>query len=48
MNKPRWLRWAVHATRMETKNDASRDLVGNTEKKRPLGRSKLRERIILY
>ena len=40
--KSRRPRWAGHVARMEQSRNAYRDLVGKSEKKRPLGRPKRR------
>jgi hypothetical protein len=40
MIKSRRMRWAGHVTRMEEKKNANRDMVGKSERRKPLGRSK--------
>jgi len=45
--KPRRMRWAGHVGRMGEKRGLYRVLVGKLEGKRPLGRTRLRRRIIL-
>jgi hypothetical protein len=47
MIKSRWVRWALRIACMEDKNDAYRNLVGNPEGKRPLGRINLRGKMII-
>jgi hypothetical protein len=47
MIKCRRMRWAEHVARMGEKRNASRLLVGKSEGKRPLGRSRCRGQIIL-
>jgi hypothetical protein len=44
----RWVRWALHLAHMEENNDAYRDLMGSLEEKRPLGRLKLRGKVIIF
>jgi hypothetical protein len=42
MIKSRRMRWAVHVTRIGEKRNACRLLVGRSERKRPLGRTRCR------
>jgi hypothetical protein len=42
----RWMKWAGHVARMREKGNACKVLAGKSQRKRPLGRPRLKRRII--